>query len=257
MKLVGANPSPRTTGLDELPGKSNYFLGRDPTKWRTNVAKFARVSYGGIYPGIDLIYYGSPAKPGELEYDFVVAPGADPRAIKFAIQGATRVAIDASGDLVAELDGQEMRLHKPLVYQPEKRKSKLTHHNLEGNYVLTGDNQVAFRVPAYNPQKELVIDPVLKYSTYLGGSGDDWGSVFNNLRAIAVDPMGQCLCYRNHGLDRLPDDGGCLPNRVCRRRWRIYQPVCRLRRSGRRFRGEAECGWERVGLLHLSGWQRG
>src|SRR3989449_814376 len=71
MKLVGANPSPRVTGLGELPGKSNYFLGKD-TKWRTNVSRFARVSYAGIYPGIDLVYYGSPAKPGELEYEFTV-----------------------------------------------------------------------------------------------------------------------------------------------------------------------------------------
>src|SRR5437899_4631095 len=187
MKLVGANPSPRVAGLNKLPGKSNYFLGKDRKKWRTSVPIYAKVKYDSVYPGVDLVYYGNQ---GQLEYDFVVGSGADPRAIKFAFQGATKVAIDASGDLVAELDGREMRLHKPLVYQPEKRKSKLTQHNIEGNYVLTGDNQVGFQVPAYDPQKALVIDPVLKYSTYLGGSGDDWGSVFNNLRAIAVDPRG-------------------------------------------------------------------
>jgi len=253
MRLVGANPSPRVAGLNKLPGKSNYFLGKDRKKWQTSVPIYAKVKYDSVYPGVDLVYYGNQ---GQLEYDFVVGPGADPRAIKFAFQGATKVAIDASGDLVAELDGREMRLHKPLVYQPEKRKSKLTQHNIEGNYVLMGDNQVGFRVSAYDPQKALVIDPVLKYSTYLGGSGDDWGSVFNNLRAIAVDPMGQCLCYRNHGLDRLPDDGGCLPNRVCRRRWRIHQHVCRLR-SGGHFRCEAECGWQRAGLFHLPGRRRG
>src|SRR5437899_12512025 len=83
-----------------------------------------------------------------------------------------------------------MRLHKPHVYQPEKRKSKLTQDNIEGSSVLMGDNQVGFRVSAYDPQKALVIDPVLKYSTYLGGSGDDSGSVFDNLRAIAVEPRG-------------------------------------------------------------------
>jgi hypothetical protein len=187
MKLVGANPSPQVAGLNKLPGKSNYFLGKDRKKWRTNVPIYAKVKYDSVYPGVDLVYYGNQ---GQLEYDFVVGPGADPRAIKFAFQGATKVAIDASGDLVAELDGREMRLHKPLVYQPEKRKSKLTQDYIEGRYVLTGDNQVGFRVFAYDSQKALVIDPVLKYSTYLGGSGDDWGSVFNNLRAIAVDPRG-------------------------------------------------------------------
>jgi len=187
MKLVGANPLPRVAGLNKLPGKSNYFLSKDRKKWRTNVPIYAKVKYDSVYPGVDLVYYGNQ---GQLEYDFVVGPGADPRAIKFGIQGATNVAIDASGDLVAELDGQEMRLHKPLVYQPEKRNSKLSWHNIEGNYVLTGDNQVGFQVSAYDPQRALVIDPVLKYSTYLGGSGDDWGSVFNFIRAIAVDPRG-------------------------------------------------------------------
>jgi hypothetical protein len=187
MKLLGANPSPQVAGINKLPGKSNYFLGKDRKKWRTNVPIYTKVKYDSVYPGVDLVYYGNQ---GQLEYDFVVGPGADPRAIKFALQGATKVAIDASGDLVAELDGREIRLHKPLVYQPEKRKSKLTQHSIEGNYVLTGDNQVGFRVSVYDPQKALVIDPVLKYSTYLGGSGDDWGSVFNFIRAIGVDPRG-------------------------------------------------------------------
>jgi len=187
MKLVGANPSPRVAGLNKLSGKSNYFLGKDRKKWRTNVPNYAKVKYDSVYPGVDLVYYGNQ---GQLEYDFVVSPGANPRAIKLDIQGARKIAVDPRGDLVAQLGDQEIRLHKPLVYQPEKRKSKLTQHSVEGNYVLMGDNQVGFQVSAYDPQKTLVIDPVLKYSTYLGGSGDDWGSVFNFIRAIAVDPRG-------------------------------------------------------------------
>ena len=91
MKLVGANPSPRIKGLEELPGKSSYFLGKDPNKWRTNVSDYAKVSYEDVYPGIGLVYYGNPARSGELEYDFVVAPGADPKAIKLAIQGASQI----------------------------------------------------------------------------------------------------------------------------------------------------------------------
>src|SRR6266849_4903237 len=187
MRLVGANPSPRVAGLNKLPGKSNYFLGKDRKKWQTSVPIYAKVKYDSVYPGVDLVYYGNQ---GQLEYDFVVGPGANPRVIKLDIQGARKIAVDPRGDLVAQLGDQEIRLHKPLVYQPEKRKSKLTQHSVEGNYVLMGDNQVGFQVSAYDPQKTLVIDPVLKYSTYLGGSGDDWGSVFNFIRAIAVDPRG-------------------------------------------------------------------
>jgi hypothetical protein len=176
-------------GLQELPGKSNYFLGKDPEKWRTNVSNFAKVSYEDIYPGVRLVYHGNPAEPSGLEYDFVVASGADPAAIKLAIQGARRITVDARGDLVTELDGREMRLHKPLVYQIKKNKSHPRRLGIDGSYVLTGDNQVAFRVSAYDPHEALVIDPVLKYSTYLGGSGDDLISP-NLVQGIAVDPKG-------------------------------------------------------------------
>ena len=187
MKLVAANPSARVTGLEETPGKSNYFTGNDPKKWRTNVPNFAKVKYENVYPGVDLVYYGNQ---GQLEYDFLVAPGVDPRTIKLAIQGASKLGVDAQGDLVADLGGEEIRMHKPVVYQPEESKSKHLQHNIEGSYVLTGENQVGFQVSGHDPHKALVIDPVLKYSTYLGGSGDDWGSVFDFLRAIAVDPRG-------------------------------------------------------------------
>ena len=120
----------------------------------------------------------------------MIAPGADPRAIKLAIRGAEKIAVDVHGDLVAHLGGQEIRLHKPSIYQLETSKSKPARANIEGHYLLLGNNQVGFQVSDYDPKKALVIDPVLKYSTYLGGSGDDWGSVFDNLRAIATDARG-------------------------------------------------------------------
>jgi Beta-propeller repeat len=187
MRLVAANPSARATGLEETLAKSNYFTGKDPKKWRTNVPNFAKVKFENVYPGVDLVYYGNQ---GQLEYDFVVAPGVDPRAIKLAIQGASRLGVDAQGDLVADLGGEEVRMHKPVVYQPEESKSKLPRHNIEGSYVLLGENQVGFQVSGHDPHKALVIDPVVKYSTYLGGSGDDWASIFDFLRGIAVDSGG-------------------------------------------------------------------
>jgi hypothetical protein len=114
MRLVGANARGRVVGLDELPGRSNYFIGNDPKKWRTNVPSYARVKYEGVYPGVDLVYYGNQR---QLEYDFVVVPGADPNQIKLSFAGADGMRVDAaSGDLVLNVGDDEIRFHKPAVY---------------------------------------------------------------------------------------------------------------------------------------------
>jgi hypothetical protein len=168
MQLVGANPAPRIVGLDALPGKSNYFIGNDPQKWQTNVPHYARIAYEGVYPGIDLVYHGLQR---QLEYDLIVAPGADPKAIALSFQGADRVQIDAKGDLVLHTPGGLIRQNKPLVYQEVDGDRQ----ELRGGYVLNNKNRVGFDIAAYDASKPLVIDPVLSYSTYLGGSGNEWG----------------------------------------------------------------------------------
>jgi len=199
MRLVGGNARGRVVGLDELPGRSNYFIGNDPKKWRTNVPSYARVKFEGVYPGVDLLFYGNQR---QLEYDFVVAPGADPNQIKLSFAGADGLRVDtASGDLVLKTGNDEVRFHKPAVYQPavaavpstpspygapasglDARYSSLV--PLHASFVLASNNVVAFRVAGYDPQRALVIDPVLSYSSYLGGSGDDQGF------GIAVDAAG-------------------------------------------------------------------
>ena len=116
MKLLSANPEARVTGIEELPGKRNYFIGNDPEKWRTGVPLYAKVKYEEVYPGIDLVYYGTDQR--QLEYDFVVSPGADPKAIRLAIEGAEEIRVDGDGDLVVETEGGEVCFHQPVVYQP-------------------------------------------------------------------------------------------------------------------------------------------
>ncbi|MGH8584146.1 MAG: SBBP repeat-containing protein [Gammaproteobacteria bacterium] len=185
MQLIGANPKPRISGADALPGKVNYLRGNDPKQWRTNVPTYAQVRYEHVYPGIDLVYYGNQR---QLEHDFVVAPGADPKTIRLVFQGAEKLDLDAHGDLVLHLthgtDG-EVRLHKPSVYQEVNGARRA----IEGRYVLHPGQrndrpQLGFQVAAYDKTQPLVIDPVLVYSTYLGGSGGDAGS------GIAVDSAG-------------------------------------------------------------------
>src|SRR5712672_708568 len=178
MNLVGAARKPVVTGLDELPGKANYFIGKDRSKWRTDVPTYAKVRYENIYPGIDLVYYGNQR---QLEYDFVLAPGADPKKIVLGFKGAKKLEIDAQGELVLHAAGGDIRQHKPVVYQEIDGVRRV----IDGGYVRKGANRVGFQVAAYDTTRPLVIDPVvLSYSTYLGSSGVDNGE------GIAVDSAG-------------------------------------------------------------------
>jgi hypothetical protein len=176
MRLVGANAKAKVIGLDELPGKSNYFVGNDPKKWRTNVPTYAKVKYKDIYPGIDLVYYGNQ---GRLEHDFVVSPGANPGTIKLAVDGADSLRLDDQGNLVAQFSSGDVVLDKPVVYQQaanlQSRVPNPEKLSIEGRYALLADNHISFDVGTYDPSQPLVMDPVLEYSTYLGGSGGDKG----------------------------------------------------------------------------------
>jgi len=176
MRLVGANPKAEVTGQDELPGKSNYFIGNDPTKWHTSVPQYAKVHYQNVYPGVDLVYYGNQL---ELEYDFVLKPGADPNLIRLAIEGASKVRLN-SGDLVLTSSRGNIHLRLPHLYQIVSG----VKHEIRGGYVMKGKDEVGFRVASYDRRRVLVIDPVLAYSTYLGGSSVDQGY------AITVDMAG-------------------------------------------------------------------
>ena len=114
MNLVGANPQASVTGQDQLPGTSNYFIGNDPSQWHTNIANYGQVAYQDVYPGVNLVYYGNQQ---QLEYDFVVAPGADPGSIRFAIQGADSISLDDQGNLVLSTASGDVLEHAPVVYQ--------------------------------------------------------------------------------------------------------------------------------------------
>jgi len=192
LKLIGANPSPRVAGLDELPGRVNYFIGHDPATWRTNVPTYARVKYEDVYPGVYLIYYGNGR---ELEYDFVIAPGFDPQVIELDFDGAEELEIDARGDLVVQTAGGQIRQRRPVVYQEVDG----VRREISGHYVLRGARHVSFQLDNYDPGRLLVIDPVLVYSTYLGGSGDEnsLASGDQTGAAIAVDADGNAYVTGN------------------------------------------------------------
>jgi hypothetical protein len=177
MKMVGANPRPRVEGQEELTVKTNYFIGSDPREWRTDVASYAKVRYAEVYRGIDLVYYGSLR---QLEYDFVVAPDADPREIRLEFAGSKRIRLDG-GELVLETAASEVRQRAPVAYQ-EVRGARL---GVASRYVLKRGSHVGIDVGEYDRTLPLVIDPVLTYSTYLGGGGVDRG------HGIASDASGQ------------------------------------------------------------------
>jgi hypothetical protein len=211
MQLIGASSAPRIVGGDRLPGRSHYFIGNDPKRWRTDIPQFAQVRYQETYPGIDLVFYGN--QEGRLEHDFVVRPGADPRAIQLGFEGVGRIELDGHGDLVLSLTAagppstvngarRTLRLEKPRLYQETRGRRQ----EIPGRYVLRGPStarRVSFDVGRYDRTKPLVIDPVLRYSTYLGG--------LPSVNAIAVDADGNAYVT---GMS----NGGCATNG--------YEPPC-------------------------------
>jgi hypothetical protein len=180
MSPVGANDQIQVNGAAPLPGKSNYLIGNDPTRWQRNVPQYARVRYEQVYPGIDLDYYG---RQGQLEYDFEVAPGSDPKQIALQMQGAKSARLDASGNVVLAVDGGDVRLLAPKVYQEVRNEQR----PVAARFVLRNAKQVGFEIGAYDRSRELVIDPVLSYSTYLGGTGAESCSA---ILALSAPPQG-------------------------------------------------------------------
>ena len=179
VRFCNANTTAKADGLEQLPTKVNYLLGNNPEQWRTQVPAFGKVRYQNVYPGIDLVYYGNQR---QMEYDFVVAPGASIEPIELCFQGVTKTDIDASGDLVLQTADGQIRQHKPVVYQEING----VRREVAGHYVRRSADArtVGFEIPAYDNARPLIIDPVLVYSTYLGGLG------FERAWDIAVDAGG-------------------------------------------------------------------
>jgi len=177
MLLLGANPQARLQGAAELDGKINYLIGNDPTQWRQNVSTFAKVRVSEVYPGIDLVYYGNQQ---QLEYDFIVSPGADPSRIGIHFEGVENVAINTQGELVLSLPDGQIRQHRPAFYQIIDGSQR----EVKGSYQMAGKNTVAMSIEQYDRRFNLVIDPILSYSSYFGGNGGESGT------AIKVDSSG-------------------------------------------------------------------
>jgi uncharacterized repeat protein (TIGR01451 family) len=164
-------------GVDQLPGKVNYFIGNHPEHWRANVGTYSRVLYSSVYPGVDVAYYGNQK---QLEYDFVIAPYASFKQIRMSFEGARRLSLNPQGDLVVDTAAGAITLLKPLAFQEVEGQRR----ELPSHYVLKGRNEVAFSVSHRDERLPLVIDPILAYSSYLGGTQDD------EANAIAVDSSG-------------------------------------------------------------------
>jgi hypothetical protein len=177
MRLAGTRAHPAIVGEDKLPGTANYFRGNNPAKWITDVPTYRKVRYKGAYPLVDLVYYGHGQ---QLEYDFVVTPGGDPRQVKLTFGGKADLRIGSNGSLLITSKSGQIVFAKPVAYQKAHGQTQ----NVRGEFKLMGRGSVGFEVGDYDRSRELVIDPVLSYSTYLGGNFQDYAT------GIAVDGSG-------------------------------------------------------------------
>ena len=177
MNLLGANPQARLVAEDSQQGKVNYFLGKDPSKWISNVPLYGRVNYKNVYPGVDLAFHGAGQ---QLEFDYLVSPGADASRIALSFQGADSLHTDNAGNLILTTSAGPLQLNKPVAYQAKNGAREL----VNAKFVVTAKNKITFELGSYDHNRELVIDPTLFYSTYFGGDGADYAS------GIAVDGGG-------------------------------------------------------------------
>jgi hypothetical protein len=177
MELAGARSDLRISGAGQLPGNANYFIGSDSAQWHRNVPTYARVKYSGVYPGVDLIYYGNQR---QLEYDFALASGANPKSIQFKFPDSKKLLLTADGDLTVSAAHGQITLHKPVAYQQRNG----LRQSIPSRFTLQADHIVGFSLGSYDRSKPLIIDPVLVYSSYLGGN------ILDAANAIAVDKSG-------------------------------------------------------------------
>ena len=177
MMLVGADQKAAITAENRLSGVTNYLTGNDPSQWRRGIPHYGRVRYSAVWPGIDLLFHG---RDQSLEYDFVVAPGADPNEIRLRFEDVQSLRLDANGDLILATASGKVRQHRPEIYQV----SAGVRHTLAGSYRIVDGREVRFHIPTYDPRLTLVIDPVITYSTNLAGTGTA------KLNAMTLDSSG-------------------------------------------------------------------
>ncbi len=178
-KFKGANPAPRIRSAGKLQTVTNYLIGNDPANWHSSIPNYTRVKYESIYPGVDVIFYGNY---GRLEYDIDVAPGVDPHVIQMEFDDAQGVRLDHAGNLLLHAGNKDIALGRPIAYQEVDGARR----PVSANYVIKGTSQVAIAVGAYNRSIPLIIDPVIMYSTYLGGT-------MAEAQAVAVDAAGEAF----------------------------------------------------------------
>ena len=199
MRLGGGLPAPSVRPLEAAATKSHYYLGNDPAKWLTNVPHYKRILYSEVYPGVDLVFYGTP---GNLEYDFIVSPGASWEQIRLQFEGIDNLSIHPEGQLVLKLQSGEMVQPPPVIYQETSAGKRLL---IDGSYVLVGPREVAFRVGSFDPAIPLVIDPTILWLGYLGGT-----SFVDDPNGITTDSIGASYVTGNTFSSDFPATIGSL-----------------------------------------------
>jgi hypothetical protein len=201
LDLLGAESDAAVSGDGALSGSSNYLVGDDPDAWQTGVSQSASVTYEGVYDGVDVRYYGNQR---ELEYDFIVHAGADPGSILLEFDGAESVHVDGNGDLVVVLSseaGDELRFQAPVSYQLTADGGR---EAVESRYLVNADGTIGFELGDYDASRALVIDPILEYGTYLGGTG------LESARDVAIDASGSAYVTGRTGSNDFPTTLGAF-----------------------------------------------